>query len=214
MGGETECGSFPDAFVKTCPASCKCIVRCTAACLERASTGNWKYLADDVAFCFSCDERARYVKSTGPSTSMFACAACKEKPVKREPGYMLVGTSVTSSGSVLTFTSTPAGTWDVNVDWAEPPPIPTCAGPLATHGTPVLRVMGSSRHGSTRQYMLCDGCYLERERNVAAATDADACWLADGLQPEPYTEAPARVGTVPQVVSVGVGIWASRGMRP
>ena len=108
------------------------------------------------------------------------------------------------------------------VDIAAPPPVgpkeppppvpcgpltPTCAGPLATHGTPVLRVMSTPLRGN-HQEMMCDGCYLFIESLVADAQGR----LRDNLR-TPNSEPPARIGTVPQVVSVGVGIWASRGMR-
>ena len=90
------------------------------------------------------------------------------------------------------------------------PPVPTCAGPLATHGTPVLRWVGSQYTRTT--ILLCDGCYLHHEQNVRECMDQDDS-PEFKLLPVNHAEPPARIGTVPQVVSVGVGIWASRGMR-
>lgn len=85
-----------------------------------------------------------------------------------------------------------------------------CVGPLATHGVPVLRVTINSTHGPQ---MFCDACYLEMEREWSELTSDEACCLADGIQPQRSSEPPARVGTVPQVFGLNVGIWASRGMR-
>lgn len=90
----------------------------------------------------------------------------------------------------------------------------TCVGPLATHGAPVLRVVGSPY--TAKGLLLCDGCYLNHERTVTTCMDEDDTpeyMAAAGRPPKPSAIPPARIGTVPQVFGLNVGIWASRGLR-
>lgn len=114
-------------------------------------------------------------------------------------------------GSVDIAAPPPAGPVE---PWPQPPcgPVtPVCAGPLAVHGTPVLRVVGLARgHGKALPF--CDACYLHVEEEIAAGyrfRDEMNAAMAEDSRP------PARIGIVPQSIGpgAGIGVWASRGMR-
>ena len=165
--------------------------------------------------CQSCDQPFVYLRAdllTG------ACEACAERAGVFGPvAQRLAAQDPGAFGP--TKDSEPAGRGGVaqpnaglpkneSVTAGETAPI-ACSGPLATHGTPVLRVVGVARC----RVHLCDDCYRDYERDITEITNADASWLADGAQPKRGHEPPARIGTVPQVFGLNVGVWASRGMR-
>ena len=211
---------------------------CTAACLERAqekpvkrepvapwtrssggqncTTGfNWTTRQWDDESHYS-GSHAMYTRPApdGGSGNVAVCEACAERagvfgPVKWQTADFL-GQVFTIPESAMVERQ-PPGSIEVT------PGVfvtPTCAGPLATHGTPVLRVMGPrDRRGSQRssKRWLCDGCYMIEEAWFEIRTEIND--EPDDDEQAESAEPPARIGTVPQVVSVGVGIWASRGMR-
>jgi len=83
---------------------------------------------------------------------------------------------------------------------------PTCSGPLATHGVAVLRVARSADFALLTRYE-CDACHLARENAVASKqAKLDAAHVTS-------SHPPARIGTVPQVFGLSVGVWGARGMR-
>lgn len=150
---------------------------------------------------------AAYAEPTGNG----ACEACAERAGVLGPvnTYTPVGTAVASPEHVMTFLDETVKIWDMPVEMVElPPDPPTCAGPLATHGTPVLRWRRELFGDESKLLMLCDACHLECEQMLA-----NRMRIAEAGRGARSTEPPARIGTVPQVVSVGVGIWAARGMR-
>lgn len=204
---------------------------CTAACLERAMASQppapvkrepvapWRRLDADVAFCFDCEGRARFILPLIPRASRFCCEACAERagvfgPVSAlDPGVL--GPWFSPSQDSRTLHGAPVRHAPLTREEVAARIEPTCSGPLSTHGTPVMRFVGSQYTSTAR--LLCDPCYLAHEKNVRECMDEDdtPLYMAAAGRSVPVSGPPARIGTVPQSIGpgAGIGIWASRGMR-